>query len=236
MSIRMDQIQPIIDREYDYFMSEHPHWSLTKGDQDLHQGAECRHPRGALLIGGHLAPPSVRVLAVHQREVLGQVLWGGLHVERPAGRVRHRFQVLIALRQAPVGVLGHEVVVFAVNDRLNLVHADAHSVSCSLGNTSRLARTMSSGKSISIHGCPPIFSQPTGTARKKASQVSSYSMSSSPFCTKGSIAASMARESSRLILMNPTPSPIKSGGSFGTFFVSATTRPPRMIAIRSSES
>src|SRR2546422_5809298 len=35
MSIRMDQIQPIIDREYDYFMSEHPHWSLTKGDQDL---------------------------------------------------------------------------------------------------------------------------------------------------------------------------------------------------------
>src|SRR5438874_13403508 len=35
MSIRMDQIQPIIDREYDYMMSEHPHWSLTKGDQDL---------------------------------------------------------------------------------------------------------------------------------------------------------------------------------------------------------
>ena len=35
MSIRMDQIQPTIDREYDYFMSEHPHWSLTKGDQDL---------------------------------------------------------------------------------------------------------------------------------------------------------------------------------------------------------
>src|SRR3989442_12271334 len=35
MSIRMDQIQPIIDREYDYFMSEHPHWSLTKGDQAL---------------------------------------------------------------------------------------------------------------------------------------------------------------------------------------------------------
>ena len=35
MSIRMDQIQPIIDREYDFLMSEHPHWSLTKGDQDL---------------------------------------------------------------------------------------------------------------------------------------------------------------------------------------------------------
>jgi squalene cyclase len=35
MSIRMDQIQPLIDREYDYLMSEHPHWSLTKGDQDL---------------------------------------------------------------------------------------------------------------------------------------------------------------------------------------------------------
>jgi squalene cyclase len=35
MSIRMDQIQPIIDREYEYFVSQHPHWSLTKGDQDL---------------------------------------------------------------------------------------------------------------------------------------------------------------------------------------------------------
>ena len=35
MSIRLDQIQPIIDREYDYLMSKHPHWSLTKGDQDL---------------------------------------------------------------------------------------------------------------------------------------------------------------------------------------------------------
>ncbi|TLY21399.1 MAG: hypothetical protein E6K64_11940, partial [Nitrospirae bacterium] len=35
MSIRMDQIQPIIDREYDYLMTQHPHWSLTKGDQDL---------------------------------------------------------------------------------------------------------------------------------------------------------------------------------------------------------
>src|SRR5438445_903561 len=210
----------------------------TDGEMPAHhqQGAEGSHPRGTHIIGVHLLQASVRVLAVHQREVLGQVLWGGLHVEQHAERVRHQFQVLIALRQAPVRVLGHEVVVLVVDDRLNLVHADAHSVSCSLGNTSRLARTMSSGKSISIHGCPPIFSQPTGTARKKASHVSSYSMSSSPFCTKGSIAASMARASSRLILMYPTPSPIRSGGSFGIFFVSATTRPPRMIAIRSSES
>src|SRR5439155_11290650 len=189
--------------------------------------------------GGHLPPASVRVLAVHQRKVLGQVLRGGLHVEQHTERVRHQFQVLIALRQAPVGVLGHEVVVLAVDDRLNPVHADAHasfSIVASFGRISRSARTMSSGKSISIHGCPPIFSQPTGTARKKASQVSSYSRSSAPFLTKGSIAASMARESSRLILMKPTPSPIRSGGSLGTFFVSATTRPPRMIAIRSSES
>lgn len=35
MSIRMEQIQPIIDHEYAYLMAEHPHWSLTKGDQDL---------------------------------------------------------------------------------------------------------------------------------------------------------------------------------------------------------
>ena len=35
MSIRMNQIQPLVDREYDYLMSQHPHWSLTKGDQDL---------------------------------------------------------------------------------------------------------------------------------------------------------------------------------------------------------
>src|SRR5207245_10763630 len=151
---------------------------------------ECRHPRGALLIGGHLPPPSVRVLAVHQREVLGQVLWGGLHVEQHAERVRHQFEVLIALRQAPVRVLGHEVVVFAVDGRLNLVHADAHSVSCSLGNTSRSARTLSSGKSISIHGCPPVFSHPAGPARQKASQVSAYSTSGSPFRTQGAIPAS----------------------------------------------
>ena len=35
MSIRMEQIQPIIDREYAYLMAERPRWSLTKGDQDL---------------------------------------------------------------------------------------------------------------------------------------------------------------------------------------------------------
>src|SRR5262249_21179717 len=78
------------------------------------------------------------------------------------------------------------------------------------GSTSRSARAMSSGKSISIHGMPSTRSKPTSTRSSSAGYTSSCSMPVSPCCTRSASSSRSRWAAGAPSFKNPIDSPMSS--------------------------